>query len=382
MKIKIFKASPFYPNYLEMLYKKNRWLPSSDFALQYSAIMKDCFGWADFWKLNLEKLGEFDVFESITNAEILQKKWAQENSVNYTNQGWLLEIIEAQIADFKPDILFVHDFINLKPEFINRIRGKYSSIKFVIGWDGIAKNDPGLFRDYDLILSCSKNVVQFYKKNGFSTYLFHFGFEKSILEKLAKKRGLFDVSFVGSIMTGGRGHNNRLKLLAEVSKKTDLNLRLSSMPSGSIFSKQQIKRLLHFKLAEYQNIRRLEKLNKGGAFGLEMYQLLADSKIVLNAHIDASENYAGNMRLYEGTGVGACLITDWKPNMEKIFELNREVVTYKTPAECLNKIKYLLENEHEREKIASAGQKKTLTEYSLENRIRDFSKYLLDRFNY
>jgi hypothetical protein len=35
---------------------------------------------------------------------------------------------------------------------------------------------------------------------------------------------------------------------------------------------------------------------------------------------------ATNQRLYEVTGVGSVLVTDWKSNMPDLFDLDREVV--------------------------------------------------------
>ena len=71
-----------------------------------------------------------------------------------------------------------------------------------------------------------------------------------------------------------------------------------------------------------------------------MFSLLHRSKLTLNKHIDVSENYANNMRLFEATGTGACLITDWKDNLADLFEPQKEVVAYRSSEECLDLIAY------------------------------------------
>ena len=43
------------------------------------------------------------------------------------------------------------------------------------------------------------------------------------------------------------------------------------------------------------------------------------------------------MRLFEATGSGACLVTDWKENLGELFEPDVEVVTYRSVAECVKK---------------------------------------------
>jgi spore maturation protein CgeB len=82
------------------------------------------------------------------------------------------------------------------------------------------------------------------------------------------------------------------------------------------------------------------------------------------------------MRLFEATGAGTCLLTDWKENLKDFFELDKEVSVFKSNEECLEKILYLLEHEDERKAIAQAGQKRTLTEYSYNNVLGQFTKYL------
>ena len=74
------------------------------------------------------------------------------------------------------------------------------------------------------------------------------------------------------------------------------------------------------------------------------------------------------MRLYEATGVGTCLLTDWKPNLHELFEPDKEVVAYQSPEECVEKIKWLLEHPEERERIAQAGQARTLQKHTFAQR--------------
>ena len=50
-----------------------------------------------------------------------------------------------------------------------------------------------------------------------------------------------------------------------------------------------------------------------------MYNLFDQSKIILNNHIDKSANETANIRLFEGTGVGSCLVTDFKKNILNFF---------------------------------------------------------------
>jgi spore maturation protein CgeB len=109
-----------------------------------------------------------------------------------------------------------------------------------------------------------------------------------------------------------------------------------------------------------------------GVYGLQMYQIVRDAKVTLNIHADSSDRYASNMRLFEVTGVGGCLLTDWKPNLAEMFSLDREVVPYRSADELIEKARWLLEHPAERAAIARAGQARTLRDYTFTRRARRF----------
>ena len=82
------------------------------------------------------------------------------------------------------------------------------------------------------------------------------------------------------------------------------------------------------------------------------------------------------MRLFEATGVGTCLLTDWKENLSELFEIDREIVTYKSVDECIEKAKWLLEHPQERELIAKAGQARTLKDHTFAQRAVQLDKII------
>jgi spore maturation protein CgeB len=64
-------------------------------------------------------------------------------------------------------------------------------------------------------------------------------------------------------------------------------------------------------------------------------------------------------------------VTDWKQNLHEMFEPDVDVVAYRTPRECVEKIRYLLEHEEERAQIARAGQARTLREHTYRSRMAE-----------
>jgi len=110
-----------------------------------------------------------------------------------------------------------------------------------------------------------------------------------------------------------------------------------------------------------------------------MYQVLKQSRIAINYHLDISGSYANNMRLFEATGVGTLLITDAKKNLHTMFEVGKEIVAYQNLEDCLALIKYYSEHSDERDQIAKAGQQRTLREHTYLNRMRELEPLLESR---
>ncbi|OGU17159.1 MAG: hypothetical protein A2X61_07805 [Ignavibacteria bacterium GWB2_35_12] len=375
-KIRLFKAGEIYPRYMNNFYENEPDTVNLPYSGHLSKIMYDSFYWADFWKINLEKTGNFIVEEALPNNQILQKQWAKEHGIKFSEDNWFYDILDAQISEFKPDIFFTNEF-QIKPEYKSTIKKKHSSIKLVIGWDGILRNDASLFQGCDIVLSCVQDSVDYYNANGFQGYYFIFGFEPEILNRIKIRKPIYDSTFVGSLYSWG--HSQRLRLMAELSKKVPFKIWASSFapPSMSGYLIEQLSRIRRGKFRDLLDVSRIRKDNQGEAFGLKMYQILSDSKITINSHIDFAGNKAANIRLFEATGVGTCLVTDWKDNLNDFFEIDKEVVAYKSIDECIEKVKYLLVHDSERHAIAKAGQERTHRDYNLEKRFSRFAEFLL-----
>ena len=378
-KTKLLKVSSFYPEYLVKLYREDSNLHAEDYAVQYKRMMDQGIGWADYWKINLEKTGEFDVELIIINNEYAQKKWAEENHIRYDEQNWMNDIFLEQVGMFNPEIVFANDYIFVTPNTIRNIKNKFPVVRKYIGWDGIGLCDTARFNEFDLMLTCNPYVSEFYIKNQIKSLYIPFAFEKEILSKINLNRQLYDVSFVGSVTLRNNGHHERLKVLGAVAAHAKVDYWIASFDESLPYLIKNIVRKMKSGLwSDVSDILRLWRINHGQLFGMEMYQALADSKITLNTHINTALNYGGNIRLWEATGVGTCLVTDWKENMNELFVADKEVVTYKTPMEAVEKVLYLLKNPTVAKAIAEAGQKRTLENYTYEKRLLEAIPSLLN----
>ena len=80
--------------------------------------------------------------------------------------------------------------------------------------------------------------------------------------------------------------------------------------------------------------------------------------------------------MFEATGVGACLLTDTGHNMPDLFEEDKEVITYRTIDEAVDKVNYLLAHPDEAEQIAKAGQIRTLKDHTIINRCQQIDEVI------
>jgi len=372
--IRILKASPYYESYFHDFFRNHPEAESFNYNQLITSIFNEAIGWSNFWKINLEKDSKFEVIEIISNSYKLQTLWAKENSISYKEDNWLEDILEAQVQYYNPDIFFPHDYVNINSKLIYKIRQKVKSIKLVISYDGFGLGDSKRFNGSDLIISCAQFICDFYSKNGYKTWYMPFGFEPGILDRLVIQSPKHEVSFCGSVIVREQFHNQRLRLLSEISSVIPLTLWASNLPKyWQPWKLDQLRRLKRGKFQEFIDVYRLASINLGSKSGINMYQALADSRFTLNQHIDVSYNVAGNSRLTEATGVGTCLITDHKDNISEFFEPDIEIITFKSADEARDKLKYLSNNESERKKIAEAGQKRTLKEHTFYLRMKDLS---------
>lgn len=92
----------------------------------------------------------------------------------------------------------------------------------------------------------------------------------------------------------------------------------------------------------------------------------SESKIVFNVSIGDDVN----MRVFEVLGTGSFLLTNWLPTLGELFEDGKELVTYKTLDEMVEKAKYYLSHDKERIKIAKAGYNKVIGLHTYQHRVR------------
>ena len=376
--IKFLQVFPSYKSYIDAFYIKHPEAKDLSYIDNQEVLWNDCFGGANFWLINLRKLGNYDAEAIVLNDQVLQHKWAKEHNFTFNTSNWMLEILEAQINEYKPDIVFWNDCMFPNESYFGDFKKKFPFVKVLIGWDGVALNNIKIFKSFDIVLTCVQWVVDFYNNHQIKSYYVPFGFEESILEKLNAanlSKTSHELTFCGSLNKGP--HLNRFEILLGL-KKAGLPLEVFSDAKfrNDIYNVQFLKSILKLKHQEILDERLMMSIIKPPLYGLEMYNTLRNSKLSLNIHIDKAKNEAANMRLFEITGAGACMVTDWKENLANIFVEDEEIVVFKSLAEAKDKINMLLKDDKLRNKIALAGQKRTLNDYKFSNKIKWLDKII------
>lgn len=404
--MKLMRLATAYPVYLDAFYRSNPSVLQSSHAEQLAALNFDAFGWADFWDVALAPLG-YEVQSILANAEPMQHAWARENGVAFERSRWEHDLAAAQIAAFAPEILLVEDFGRFSDEWIREVRRRTPSIRLVIGWCGAPYEGYDAFRGFDVVFSNIPEVVADLTARGMAAEHLRHAFEPRILERLPERaRNAADFSFVGQVSNVPGAHQGRLRMLKRL--HDDIGIVVYSPQERYSFAlefKTWAARRAYFSLrwlkargVQAASLERIPVIGRAGrwaqaprkaeffkrqpasilpgmrppVFGLEMFATLRDSKASFNAHIGLSQRTATNMRLFEATGAGGCLVTDWKEDLAELFDLDREIVCYRSIEECVEKVRWLLEHPEQRAQIARAGQARTLRDHTFAARAPRF----------
>lgn len=359
-----------------------------------------------------------DVFYDI---EWLQKKWAQENNVNYDDKKWFIDIADKQIETYKPDVLFFQQNAMFPREYLASLKKRFPFLrKIVTHFAFLGDNGDQIYSD--ILLVGTPGLVRRYKEKGLNPRLFYHYFDESIATKIPGKLEdkKYPISFIGTSGYGhGIGHSDRYWLLRRMASDFPLmmwlwepdpirrNLKskfrdhlaniLSFLPKKNlkVIGKNKLSNLLGDAIKKKNERetglrvpdKRLLELFpfkcQEPIVGIEYYEKMSQSLISFHKHAnnwvsvkDQPKDDIGAIRLFEATGVGSCLITDYGQNLKDLFDLDSEVVVYRNDDEAYEKIKYLLENPKEAEEIAERGMKRTLKDHTATARFEQFVGWL------
>ena len=327
MRVLVLNAD--YPRFLAWFYRGQPGLENAAYATQMTARNASLFGVADFYSTNFAALGH-EAAEIHINNPWLQAAWAREHGIvtevpeppgaaagRKMPPAWLQRVVTpfkpmlrplarkiglsprldssaenillAQIEQFKPDLVLNQDIFHIDTSLVRRIKGIGNPV--MVGQVGLLPPRGEDWSVYDLMISQLPGVVRSFRALGVRSEVSHLAFEPAILDALPEPSAAdIDVSFVGTVSAD---HQQRIALLLAVAERYNLKLwgnLPQALPAASP----------------------LRRCFQGEVWGADMYQVLRRSRITLNSHIDLAGREAGNMRLFEATGVSFENVT-WTP---------------------------------------------------------------------
>lgn len=254
-----------------------------------------------------------------------------------------------------------------------------------------------LSQSFDFWFTINKRMVPFYKGNA---YFLPPGFDQFYYYDRCLKRNI-DVAFIGQL-----GHARSEASIAPFLLKTlpykylhCTEKRVSERPKAgdriTSLLPDQVKRAarkfnLVFKVGPQPD----EVIVPYGWYRprdeYEKALVNCRSKIVLGLsrvrgyweerlqHVFPQYSYDSNMgfyqpkgRTFEGVGCGAMVINDYFEELEEMFEIDKEIVTFamNDADEFADKLKFYLEHDDLREKIAKGGYRRAMREHTMAKRL-------------
>jgi hypothetical protein len=391
----------------------------ASYDAQLQAFFDNSLIYSDSFSDAMRALGN-DAVELIPNAEIIQKTWAHEHGATYGADDWIREILYAQIEAVRPDVIFIQG-LSTDPENFQSTRAfreRFPFVRLVVGYSGFVSPLDDL-EGLDVIIGSMPFLRDYYAASGLPTHMVYHSFDPRSFGRIggvsAWRPGfsLQDrpnaLTFTGTSGVGhGPTHATRywelLQLMldqplacwlddragkadaaaqtippAQMSHLVE-GLQKSAIRHGAEIAVQALRKMLAEALGRDQPFLHLASLFPdlchAPVYGIDMLGLLGKSRITLNRHTDAMGTSFGNIRAFEATGMGACLVSDAGSNVNEIFEPDSEIVTYASVDEAVEKISYLRENDAVRMAIAQAGQARTLHEHTSTHRSHTYHEII------
>jgi spore maturation protein CgeB len=390
----------------------------------------------DYFDIRLRELG-FESQSVVHDVDEIRNAWMRNSNVELSGDADL-DFIVAVVNRFGANVVFEQTAGILNSHRVRKLKMICPGVKLVAAHIA-ALVDYSAYSEHDLVfVGCESYILPMEEAGCGTVILLRHGFDTRLIEKYESPQRSYDVTFVGNSGFRNPSYWSRYKYLDQLSdagllqswSKPDLassecqrrvrgfveqskfgavlfnclKVMIGLVSSGFLrlvgssqitkfFGDSIATRLIKsssayrlsrevsfpfgwrfpqipFYLRDYEN-------SHSQVFGSEMLRVLAKSKITFHRRADLVDGCAGAMRLFEATGMGAMLLTDEDSDIGLVFEPGVEVVTYSSYEDCVEKIRYFLEHESERELIAAKGQERTMNEHSLNARYSFIAEQLL-----
>ena len=392
-------------------------------------------------KRELEKQGA-EVMEVLVDVEPLQRKWLDENGFDPYVPFDKNDVFFRQLKTFKPEVVHFQTFLALAPEVRRRIKEECPSVRLVVGHRGFPIEDCTGYEDVDAVFLGYPRFHDRWHAVGVKTFFHLHCFDEALLSSIEERARTMEpvpFSFLGTTGWGFGPHDGRYYDLRRVLETTDLVV-FGNEPENkpTIADRMPLNMSMRVRHLAIEILRRLPEkglraVHKIGQystpmlmraaeagmrrkkfgpepppvapnqedfwyfkekplrelypdrihpprFGVDYFAQLAASRVTWNRHLEM-DGAGANMRLFEACGVGACQLVDYRDEVIEAYREDEEVVIYRSIDECIEKARWLLDNEEDRQRIAAAGQRRTLTDHTVSRRAGELDKHFRQLLN-
>lgn len=274
-----------------------------------------------------------------------------------------------KIVTEKPNLVI---FVPFTDQFLPSVIDEINNYTITIGY---FFDDPWRIeycsfwaKHFTYVTTSDINGIKKWRDRGYENFIYSpFGCNQNLFIKKNLPK-IYDVTFIGSyhpyrawlikklqqfgidVKVWGYGWRNgrvTFEQMVDIFNQTRINLNLSNNDSFDF------RYIFYFKRPLVETLRVLKKT----------YQnfLLNDQKI--KEMIKA--------RHFEINACGGFQLSFYVEGLEKFYEINKEIVIYESLEDMIEKIKYYLKHQDEREEIAYLGYKRTLSDHTMVKRLKD-----------
>jgi hypothetical protein len=341
--MRVFQFHSFYKPYLDFINKKYPEAKSVSYAQRLQLILGHRFQAAHILQPAYDSALDFQF--TVANDHLLQYQWAREKSLLEHD---FKKILLAQIEEHRADVVYALDPIAYDSEFIRSLPG---CVKKSICWlaSPIGRADLSA---YDLRICNFPPFIKAWENLGLKCPWFSPSHDPVMRRYADNEDRPIDISFVGQYSQWHTTRNQLLESVAALSQKYLISFRLMC-PHWKPLSRRRY--INHIPLPIHYLPKNLRMVSGPPVFGIEMYELFGQSKIVVNAAIDMSGEYRVNMRCFEALGCGAVMVSDEGRYVDGMTP-GVHFRTYRDPADAVAQIESILSTPDQAQKMSNAGR--------------------------
>jgi spore maturation protein CgeB len=278
----------------------------------------------------------------------------------FRNERYREDRLRDVIKEFQPTMLFVERGIYLSGDFMAKVKREYN-VELTIAWwtKGLQWVDMAI-RDaalYDYFFFIHRSFVDECRKAGRDNcFYLPYAVDKEVFRKLElsnrdQDRYSCDIAFVGGWFP------NRQEIMQDLMADSGIHLKIWG-------PKWRRKNLANYKL--------FQAVSGEGLYGDELVKQYGAARINLNISKWSGSSDSGlNLRIFEIPRCGGFLLTDYIEELEEFYSVGVDIETYRDIDELRDKVKFYLENEGARTRIAARGYEKAMKMAGWTERVKE-----------